>query len=58
MHSKAADIAGAQLNLAGVQPHPYLEPDAAQLVSEGSRAADSAAGTIEGGENSVTGRLL
>jgi hypothetical protein len=33
MNSNAADIAVTQLNLAGVQPHPDLQPDAAQLVS-------------------------
>jgi hypothetical protein len=34
LNSNAADIAVAQLNLTGVQPHPDPQPDAAQLVSK------------------------
>jgi hypothetical protein len=50
VHGDAADIPVAQLDLAGVQPHPKLDADAAQLVSEGGRAADPAAGPVEGGQ--------
>jgi hypothetical protein len=40
----AADVAVAQLDLAGVQPGPDLDADAGQLVPEGGRAADRPAG--------------
>jgi hypothetical protein len=57
MHGDAADVAVALLDFAGVQPHPDLEADAAQLVSEGSRAADPRAGTVKGRQDPVTGGL-
>jgi hypothetical protein len=44
MDSDAADIAVAQLDLAGVQPRPKLDADASQLVAEGAGAADGPAG--------------
>src|SRR5215218_4890228 len=53
----AADIAIAQLDLTGVQPRSDLEPDAAQLVSEGGRAAHRPPRAVEGGQDPVPGRL-
>jgi hypothetical protein len=52
-----ADVAVALLNFAGVQPHPELEADAAQLVSERGRTTDPAAWAVEGGQNPITGGL-
>ena len=57
MHADAAHVAVAQLDLAGVQPGPELKPDAAQLVAEGGRATDPPAGTVEGGQHPIAGRL-
>jgi hypothetical protein len=51
VHGDAADIAVAQLDLAGVEPGPNPEPDAAQFVSEGGCAADSPTGAVEGGQD-------
>jgi hypothetical protein len=40
VHGDAADVAVALLDFAGVQPHPDLEADAAQLVSERGRTKE------------------
>jgi hypothetical protein len=53
----AADAAVAPFDLAGMQALPELEPDAAHLVPERGRAADATAGTVEGGQDPVAGRL-
>jgi hypothetical protein len=57
VHGDAADVTVTQLDLAGMQPHPNLDADAAQLVPEGGRAADPAARPVEGGQQPITGRL-
>jgi hypothetical protein len=46
VHGDAADVAVAQLDLAGVQPRPELDADARQLSCEGRRAADRPAGGV------------
>src|SRR5512132_1737407 len=51
------DAVAAQLDLAGVQARPELQADAGQLVPEGDRTADRAAGPVEGGQDAVAGGL-
>jgi hypothetical protein len=53
----AADVAVAEFHLAGVQPGPDLDADAAQLVPEGGRTADRSAGPVKGRQDAVAGGL-
>jgi hypothetical protein len=57
VHGDAADITVSELDLAGVQPRPDLEADPTQLVSERGRAEDPPSRAVEGGQESVAGRL-
>lgn len=57
VHRDPADVVVALLDLAGMQPGPDLEADAAQLVPERGCTADPPAGAVEGGQDPVAGRL-
>jgi len=52
-----AEVAVAQLDLAGVEPGPDGHVDVADLVAEGDRAGDRPAGAVEAGQEPVAGRL-
>src|ERR1700722_1389298 len=53
----AADVAVPQFDLAGVKACPEWQPDLSGSGAECQRAANRAAGTIEGREDSIAGRL-
>src|SRR5215216_7759996 len=57
VYGDAADVAAAQLDLAGVQPRSDLDADASQLISEGGRAADRPSGSVEGRQDAVADGL-
>src|SRR5205823_13953830 len=51
------DLSFVQLALAGVDADPHLDPDGADRVQDGLRAADRARGTVERREEPVPGRV-
>src|SRR5215208_1916249 len=57
MHADAADVVAPELDLAGVDPGPDLDPAVPQPVTEAGGAADPAAGPVEQGQDAVAGRL-
>jgi hypothetical protein len=52
-----ADVVAEQLDLAGVDPDPDLDPDRRQLLADGSRTADRPRRAVEGGQEAVAHRL-
>ena len=57
MHGDAADVAVAELALAGVEARANRDPQGPYLVADCSCAVDAPSGSVEGGENAVPGAL-
>ena len=57
VHGDPADLAAHLLALTGVEARPDLEPERANRVDDRRGAADGARGPVEGGEETVAGRL-
>ena len=57
VHTDAADVAVAQLDSAGVQPRPTLDPQPTQLLGKRGRAADRPHRAVDHGQDAVAGAL-
>jgi hypothetical protein len=53
----AADVVAPELDLAGVDAGPDLDPAVPQPVAQAGGAADPPAGPVEQGQDAVAGRL-
>ena len=57
MHPDTTDVGPAYLDLTGVNTSADLHSEGAQSVTKRLRALHSTTGTVEGGEDAVTGEL-